>query len=148
MRFRIVQSYGRYGATVTPYGRPTLKIGDKGPDVADLQEMLNAAIGTSLAMDGVFGPATGHAVIQFQTQQHLPPDGIVGMTTWTALGQPASGKEQVPVVGTTTPKPGTVTMAPGAGMLGQVTGFLSDPVNLAALAIGGGLIAYFAFRGK
>lgn len=145
MRFRIVQSYGRYGATVTPYGRPTLKIGDKGPDVADLQEMLNAAIGTSLAMDGVFGPATGHAVIQFQTQQHLPPDGIVGTTTWTALGQPASGKEQVPVVGTTTtPKPGTVTMAPGAGVLG----FFSDPVNLAAVVVGGGLIAYFAFRGK
>lgn len=149
MRLRFVQSRSLrgFGATVTPYGRPTLKQGDRGPDVADLQEMLNGAIGTDLAMDGVFGPATADAVRRLQTQQHLLADGVVSIDTWAALGQPASGQAQVSVVGVV-PKakstPAASTNAPG--VLNQVQGFLSDPVNLAAIVAGGALIAYFALR--
>lgn len=145
MRLQHIYSYRGFGATVTPYGRPTLRQGDRGPDVADLQEMLNAAVGTDLDMDGVFGPATADAVKRYQTLQHLPADGIVGTTTWTALGQPASGQIIVSTAPAPKPKPSAPT-APGANVLGQITGFVSDPVNLAALAIGGGLLAYFAFR--
>jgi peptidoglycan hydrolase-like protein with peptidoglycan-binding domain len=37
-------------------------------------------------IDGVFGPVTKAAVVQFQTDSGLTADGIVGPITWAALG--------------------------------------------------------------
>ncbi|MBT8208876.1 MAG: peptidoglycan-binding protein, partial [Acidimicrobiia bacterium] len=62
-----------------------LRQGDKGDDVALLQDLLASAGQSPGASDGVFGPLTQQAVIEFQTAADLLVDGIVGQQTWTAL---------------------------------------------------------------
>lgn len=61
-------------------GRPILKLGSKGPDVALLQRFLG------LDDDGIFGPKTKEAVIRYQKMQGLVADGIVGNLTWDKIG--------------------------------------------------------------
>ena len=62
-----------------------LSIGDRGQEVRRLQEALNAQ-GENLTADGIFGPATHTAVINFQARHGLTPDGVVGPRTRAALG--------------------------------------------------------------
>lgn len=63
----------------------TLKVGDRGPDVTFIQERLRQLRYLNRASDGVFGSTTRDAVIQFQRDYHLVPDGMVGPTTESAL---------------------------------------------------------------
>ncbi len=63
---------------------PTLRQGDSGAAVSELQQLLNAK-GINITVDGVFGNATRAAVVQFQQQNGLVADGIVGTQTWQAL---------------------------------------------------------------
>lgn len=56
-----------------------LRIGDHGPQVAQLQRMLG------ITADGIFGPGTRHAVTAFQHAHGLLADGQVGHHTWDAL---------------------------------------------------------------
>ncbi|UJB73015.1 N-acetylmuramoyl-L-alanine amidase (plasmid) [Acaryochloris sp. 'Moss Beach'] len=63
----------------TSSSRPTLRQGDRGTAVKDLQTRLR------ITSDGIFGPQTEAAVIAFQRQAGLVPDGIVGPKTWAAL---------------------------------------------------------------
>jgi peptidoglycan hydrolase-like protein with peptidoglycan-binding domain len=63
---------------------PVLRQGDSGAAVTKLQQLLNAK-GINIAVDGVFGNATRAAVVQFQQQNGLVVDGIVGTQTWQAL---------------------------------------------------------------
>lgn len=66
--------------------------GSTGDFVKELQEYLNIAadkypsIG-KLKVDGIFGPKTKAAVIEFQKLNDLTPDGIVGTNTWEALSK-------------------------------------------------------------
>lgn len=64
-----------------------LKINSKGEDVKSVQESLKQLGFHPGPVDGDFGDKTEHAVIQFQDEQHLYADGIVGPTTWRALHQ-------------------------------------------------------------
>lgn len=57
----------------------TIRIRDRGSDVAELQTILG------IEADGRFGPGTAHAVEVFQAAHGLPPDGVVGRDTWRAL---------------------------------------------------------------
>ncbi|HET6942978.1 MAG TPA: N-acetylmuramidase domain-containing protein [Sphingomicrobium sp.] len=59
---------------------PVLKPGDRGAAVKALQRALR------IAADGVFGPGTRRAVIDFQLKAGLQADGVVGRNTWAALG--------------------------------------------------------------
>ena len=73
-------------AVVTPPGaRPVLKEGDTGSDVTLLQEKLKIAGVFPGTVTGSFGPETTQAVQQFQRNNNLVPDGIVGPLTWEAL---------------------------------------------------------------
>jgi putative chitinase len=69
----------------TSSSRPMLRQGDTGASVTQLQIELSSA-GYALDADGSFGPTTVAAVKRFQLAKQLMPDGIVGATTWAALG--------------------------------------------------------------
>lgn len=59
--------------------RPTLCRGMTGP----LTRLVQMKVG--ITVDGNFGPRTEAAVRQFQREQNLVPDGIVGPATWAVL---------------------------------------------------------------
>jgi len=69
----------------------TLKLGSKGNEVKQLQQQLNA-LGYDLAEDGIYGSKTQTAVRQFQRDNALDADGIVGQKTWAQLGASASAQ--------------------------------------------------------
>lgn len=61
-----------------------LRLGSKGAKVRELQQLLKRA-GIGIEVDGDFGPTTKAAVVGFQTQVGLLPDGVVGPETYTRL---------------------------------------------------------------
>lgn len=76
----------RSGIAEAP-GRPVLRRGSRGEDVARLQRHLRDR-GLMLAIDGDFGPATEVAVAAVQAQAGLTPDGIVTAELWAVLETP------------------------------------------------------------
>jgi Putative peptidoglycan binding domain len=68
-------------------GEKVLRLGDRGDEVKKLQARL-VEHGYPVAMDGVFGPKTGRALVAFQKFKGLRPDGIAGPRTWSALLAP------------------------------------------------------------
>lgn len=71
-------------SAVTP-PTSTLKPGDTGSQVTDLQQTLAAVGYSSGAADGNYGPATQSAVARFQRASGLTADGIFGSQTLSAL---------------------------------------------------------------
>lgn len=63
----------------------TLRLGSTGPAVQLLQKALNRAGFGPLALDGLFGPATGEALRRFQREQRIAVDGVAGPETHRAL---------------------------------------------------------------
>ncbi len=62
----------------------TIRQGDRGNFVTILQYILNN-YGYNLTADGIYGAATRRAVIDFQKNNNLAQDGIVGRNTWNKL---------------------------------------------------------------
>lgn len=73
---------------------PTIRRGDKGDAVVELQSLLSK-VGSTLQIDGIFGTGTASAVRAFQTKNGLEVDGVVGPKTWTKLLE-AAGNIQIP----------------------------------------------------
>ena len=65
-------------------GSYSIRQGDRGLHVRRLQEVLGA-IGYRLGVDGVFGPGTQSAVLEFQADAGLEPDGLFGRRSKQAL---------------------------------------------------------------
>lgn len=67
--------------------RPTLRqwVGGQSQCVAALQGFLEDVYDHTDLVDGIFGPRTAWAVIQFQDDLIPPADGIVGPVTWQAI---------------------------------------------------------------
>ncbi|MDD4601316.1 hypothetical protein SDC9_08926 [bioreactor metagenome] len=59
--------------------------GDQGDDVALIQQRLNSLGYNAGAADGDFGTVTSNAVINFQRDQGLETDGIIGARTYRLL---------------------------------------------------------------
>ncbi|MBB5858894.1 peptidoglycan-binding protein [Xanthomonas arboricola] len=98
------ESGARHSQPAAAAGNGTLRHGEQGGDVGKLQQDLNRlgvrdAQGNRLAEDGRFGDNTREAVIAFQKQHGLQPDGVVGRNTQAALSaQPAQAQAvQTPV---------------------------------------------------
>jgi len=63
-----------------PFEHSTVKKGSKGETVKAVQKVLGAKA------DGIFGPGTEAAVMQWQRSRGLVPDGIVGPATLREMG--------------------------------------------------------------
>ena len=63
---------------------PTIRLNSRGNFVTILQYILNQ-YGYNLVADGIFGVNTSRAVQDFQRNNGLTADGIVGRRTWNAL---------------------------------------------------------------
>lgn len=74
---------GRLQVLSMPLG---ITVGDRGPKVEALQNALNARLGLSINADGLFGPLTRAALIQFQQAEGLRSDGVADPRTLSALG--------------------------------------------------------------
>ncbi|HEX2130733.1 MAG TPA: peptidoglycan-binding protein [Actinophytocola sp.] len=75
---------GEVSADTWPALAATTRRGDSGHHVQATQAQVNA-YGYQLAVDGVFGAATLAAATDFQRQNRLTADGIVGPDTWRTL---------------------------------------------------------------
>ncbi len=64
---------------------PTLRLQANGPDVELAQLALQRAGVLQADPDGQFGPQTRAAVVAFQRQNRLTPDGVIGPVTWRKL---------------------------------------------------------------
>lgn len=71
-------------------GTRYLQKGMRGADVFQLQEIL-MSLGYDLGVDGIFGSETDMRVREFQLNQSLTQDGIVGSKTLTALQHTIQG---------------------------------------------------------
>ena len=72
------------------YPGAALRVGSTGSNVSLMQQRLNS-LGTiftginRLTVDGRFGANTRNAVIRFQKQFSLNPDGVIGRLTWNSI---------------------------------------------------------------
>ncbi|MDI3534454.1 MAG: spore germination protein [Thermosediminibacterales bacterium] len=80
----IIASFLFFNAEVLAFSR-TLKIGNQGKDVAELQEMLSKLGFYHSKIDGIYGHITQKAVMNFQRSMGLFPDGVFGKNTIAAL---------------------------------------------------------------
>ncbi|WP_129723760.1 peptidoglycan-binding domain-containing protein [Xylanivirga thermophila] len=70
----------------TAFAAPLLKVGSRGNEVATLQQQLQKMnLFNYNRITGYYGNITKDAVIRFQKQHGLSPDGIVGKNTYNAL---------------------------------------------------------------
>jgi hypothetical protein len=69
-----------------PSGGGMLRRGSTGSEVVRAQRQLNLH-GADLVEDGIFGALTDGATREFQAEQGLDADGIIGPLTWSALNQ-------------------------------------------------------------
>lgn len=76
-----------HGAVAVP--TTTLKPGDTGPQVTDLQQTLTALGYSTGTPDGNYGPATKTAVARFQRASGLTADGVFGSQTLSVLTRTA-----------------------------------------------------------
>ena len=81
---------------IPSYPGQLIRVGARGDDVARIQRCLNTVNNAGLNTDGIFGPLTEAAVMNFQRSRGLNPDGIVGPITWGAL-MPACYGSQIMV---------------------------------------------------
>ncbi len=81
-----------------------MKLGDKGPEVKELQEKL-IALGYDLKADGDFGPKTLAAVKAFQKQHDLEDDGVVGKLTLKKIQEHTAPKPEPKPEPKSEPKP-------------------------------------------
>ena len=62
-----------------------LRVGSRGTDVMEIQSLLRRIGYDPGPIDGIFGPTTEQAVISFQRDNNLTPDGIIGPRTHQVL---------------------------------------------------------------
>ena len=73
--------------------KPTLRQGSRGAAVEQLQSKLSQLGHNPGRADGIFGPNTKSAVRDFQREQGLGVDGVVGRQTWSALDSARSATD-------------------------------------------------------
>ena len=72
--------------------QPTIRQGSRGTYVRYLQEKLTSKLYPLGNIDGIFGNGTKNAFVEFQNENGLTADGIVGPITWQAVSQIGGGR--------------------------------------------------------
>ncbi len=72
--------------------RPTIRRGDRNVYVTYLQQKLTSKLYPLGTPDGIFGARTQTAVIEFQSENGLAADGIVGANTWARIEKIGGGR--------------------------------------------------------
>jgi len=80
-----------HGNSIPAYPGFLIRVGARGDYVRQIQTCLNQVNRAGLNPDGVFGPLTQAAVMNFQRANGLNPDGIVGPITWENLMRRCAG---------------------------------------------------------
>ena len=70
-----------------------ISLGSQDEDVKTAQELLNSTGRYNLVVDGIFGEQTNTAVKDYQRQNGLTVDGVIGPQTWASL---TGGNQQSP----------------------------------------------------
>lgn len=96
----------------------TLRYGDKGTAVSQMQAALVKLGYKNVSADGIFGAYTENAVRQFQRANGLAVDGLAGSRTLTLLYAQASGTTQAPAPTVTTAPVVTVPPAQPSSLFG------------------------------
>lgn len=83
-------AFARHSAAPLPLsaaavGPRVLHLSARGPEVQELQKLLIKAGHIDVKADGIFGQGTLAAVRQFQVDNDLVADGVVGARTWELL---------------------------------------------------------------
>jgi len=86
-----------HGRPIPPYPGFLIRIGARGDYVRQIQTCLNGTNNAGLNPDGIFGPLTEAAVINYQRANGLSPDGIVGPLTWENLMRRCAGAGAIPI---------------------------------------------------
>lgn len=86
----LILAVGIHQGAASVRAQTTLRRGNAGPQVKELQQQLNRAIDAKLQLDGRFGPATEKAVRRFQQIVGLKPTGIADSETFAQLRQAAA----------------------------------------------------------
>ena len=107
--------------------RGALRLGKSGDAVRRLQLRLRE-LGYHIDADGDFGKATKRAVIAFQVENNLKPDGVVGAATREALEDAeTTGREEKTVAQTTAKSTVSKTaLAGGTGAVAAVAGEIAE----------------------
>lgn len=79
-------------ALLTLPPRPTVRRGSRGAYVRYLQQKLTSKLYPTGQADGIFGAATEQAVLEFQRENGLSADGIVGPLTWQQIAVIGGGR--------------------------------------------------------
>lgn len=74
--------------------RPTVRQGSRGTYVKYLQEKLTSKLYPVGTIDGIFGANTERGVKEFQQENGLTVDGIVGPATWELVSRIGGGRSQ------------------------------------------------------
>ena len=109
--------------------RPTLRRGDTGPYVTQLQQMLSLLGFYTGPINGIFDAETEQAVIAFQRVSRLVADGIVGPQTWAALDEAI---EDLPILTPERPvirKGDTGQYVQVLQMMLRLLGYYHGPIN-------------------
>lgn len=105
-------------ATAIHAADAVLRTGDRGPAVAELQDLLNGWRRREgvppIGRDGDFGGRTAAAVARFQRTRGITADGVVAAETWTALRAPFATDRLGRIDPLSAPWAGDVYTAPGA----------------------------------
>jgi len=78
---------------------PTLRVGDGGERVVHLQRLLAILEHGPGPVDGRFGPKTLDGLMDFQSTHGLAVDGVCGPLTWHALAKAAGALSPEPAMG-------------------------------------------------
>lgn len=85
-RYRSRNNNGKVTVVESFLDRPVLRLGSRGEEVKEVQQFLADKNIYHGAIDGVYGPVTQQAVIEWQGYCEIAKDGVVGKGTWATMG--------------------------------------------------------------